>query len=441
MEGYQKKLTYSPERVLTLDERIETVRNSIGDRVLSGEIGILDSTQEMGLLVRESMGSVVKEVSTEFNLDIGQQPFAVFLFGSPSRNSMLPNSDLDVGLVFAENCPEEIKMVLKKRVSALPFDKIDIASWETIDAMRKENCPDMIEFNKAIDARFIAGNYNLSEQHVQEVRSKDTREDKINRFITEYGLLHRYDYPSKRTEHGPNLKYDFGASRDIIFLDWYFLLNPNKHETGEDEPFFMKGLATLLHEGVISPDEKESLLNQIELISLVKFTLLSKFRRGGSKSLVHLSDFSLHEAYNEAPVAFEKLGVSNGHELVTDYYNAKLALHGLVDRMYTKVCAANPELSKMWGTAEEKMELDDGVLSVLNTKTWYNLVPFAIRSKSPEILDFLVNSILDSPGYEYILRIASENKFLKDETKQTLLRSKLADRFKKKLTAIANTNI
>ena len=419
--------------------RVGTTRfNFTSNRVLSSEIGILDSTKEMSTLVRDSMGEVVKEVSEEFQLDTGEQPFAIFLFGSPSRNLMLPNSDLDVGLIFAEDCPDEVKRSLVGKVSALPFDKIDIASWTTLDAMRKENCPDMIEYNKAIDAKFVAGNPSFSEQHIQEVRDKDTREEKVRRFITEYGLLHRYDYLSKRTEHGPNLKYDFGASRDVIFLDWYFLLNTDLEEVEGDEPFFIKGLDTLLSENSISPDDRESLLKQTELVLLVKFTLLSKFRKGGNKSLIHLSNFSLHEAYKEAPAAFEKLGVSNGEELVSEYYNAKLALHDLVERMYAKVCADNTELPEIWKKAGKETSLSEGVLEILNKKTWYNLVPFAVRSKSPEILDYLVNSIRNLPGYEYVLRIASENKFLKDETKKTLLNSRLADKFKNKLTATIN---
>ncbi len=106
--------------------------------------------------------------------------------------------------------------------------------------------------------------------------------------------------------------------------------------------------------------------------------------------------------------------------------------------MYAKVCADNTELPEIWKKAGKETSLSEGVLEILNKKTWYNLVPFAVRSKSPEILDFLVNSICDLPGYEYVLRIASENKFLKDETKKTLLNSRLADKFKNKLTATIN---
>ena len=163
-----------------------------------------------------------------------------------------------------------------------------------------------------------------------------------------------------------------------------------------------------------------------------------KFRKGSNKSLIHLSNFSLHEAYKEAPNAFKRLGIVGGDKLVSSYYEAKLSLHGLVEHLYAEVCAADSDLQKIWETAEGKMVLDDEVVNILGDGTWYNLVPFAIRSRSPEILDFLVNSIRDQSGYEYVLRIVSENKFIKDETKKTLLNSRLGEKFKNKLTATVN---
>lgn len=439
MEGYQKRLTGLPEDLPSSVENIESTRESISNRVLSGETSILDSTKEMNKLAREAVSSVVEEISTEFDLDTDKPPFALFFFGSPSRNLMLPNSDLDIGLVFGENCTEEIKVALRSKISALPFDKVEIASWASIDDMCKENCPDMIEYSKATDAEFVAGNPDFAREHIQKVRNNDTEEDKINRFITEFGLLHKYDYLSKKNDQGFNLKYDFGASRDIIFIDWYFILKGDREQAKDGSPFFMKGLDILLDEKLISQEDRECLEDHIKLVLLVKFTLLSKFRKNGNESLIHLSDFSLHEAYKEAPEAFKNADISNGDELVSAYYDAKRALHDLIEQLYNEACSANSDLSKAWQTAKEKMVLDEDVLEVLKDKTWYNLVPFATCSKSPEILDFLVNSIRDMYGYEYVLRIASENKFLKDETKETLLNSRLADKFKKKL--IITTNI
>lgn len=437
MEGYSKRLTFSAERESSLVERIEAAREVVSNRVLTGEIGVLDSTQIMGKLARESVVNVAESVSTEFDLEEGKQPFALFFFGSPSRNLMLPNSDLDVGLVFSTDCPKEIRETLGRNISALPFDKIDIASWSTIGAMRKENCPDMIEYNKAIDARFVVGNVDFAREHERVVVGRDTKEEKIKRFITEYGILHRYDYLSKRSEHGPNLKYDFGASRDIIFLDWYSALHANQRTTEGDIPFFVRALTILQEEGTVVPEDRTSLMRQAELVLLVKFILLSKFRKGGSKSLVHLSNFSLHEAYKEAPNAFKRLGITDGNALVSSYYEAKLALHGLVEHLYTEVCDADSDLQKIWETAEEKTVLDEEVVNILGDGTWYNLIPFAIRSKSPEILNFLVSSISDQPGYEYVLRIVSENKFINYETKKILLNSRLAEKFKIKLTTVS----
>src|ERR1700733_996336 len=257
-------------------ETIEFVSNKLnlvsGD-VLSGEKSILDSTIEMSVLVHEAIDRVVNSLVTELQLDKSNLPFAIFLFGSPSRNLMLPNSDLDIGFVFLDDCPDEVKILLHERISNLPFDKIDIAGWSSIEEMKKENCLDMIEYSKATDAKFVSGNDNISKEYTESIRDKDTKEDKVNRFITEFGLFHKHDYLAKRTENGPNLKYDFGASRDIIFLDWFYIINTNNNKEREDEttPFFFKSLDILLEKDLISIEEHDQLKSIIEIILLVKF--------------------------------------------------------------------------------------------------------------------------------------------------------------------------
>jgi hypothetical protein len=85
--------------------------------------------------------------------------------------------------------------------------------------MKKENCNSMIEYNKSVDAKYISGNVSIANEHHNEVKEQDSKESKIKRFITEFGIFHLYDYKNKRTDYGENLKYDYGGSRDIIFLD------------------------------------------------------------------------------------------------------------------------------------------------------------------------------------------------------------------------------
>jgi hypothetical protein len=149
--------------------------------------------------------------------------------------------------------------------------------------------------------------------------------------------------------------------------------------------------------------------------------------------LLRLNSYSLHECFFEATLAFNKLGINNADELIDRYYNTKLSLNNLVEELYNIISTLNTELIEIWNIAKTDAELDSQVLKILEAKTWYNLLPFAVCSKSPEILGFIVDSISNSAGYEYILRIISENSFITNEIKQKLLNSKLAEKYKNKL--------
>jgi predicted nucleotidyltransferase len=420
---------------ISIEDFINKEIHSITEDVLLGKKSILDATLCMNELVFDVVNKVANGIISGLDLDKSNLPFAIFVFGSPSRNLMLPNSDLDIGLVFSTDCPENVKALLNEKILSLPFDKIDIAGWHSIDDMKKENCLDMIEYSKATDAKFMVGNQDISREYTELIRDKDTALDRSSRFITEFGLFHKHDYIVKRTGSGPNLKYDFGASRDIIFLDWFYIMNNegNQARSGSDEPFFLRCLDDLLKNNKISLQEYDQLKKDIEIILLIKFTLRSKYTRTNDELLLHLSSYSLYECYAEAKNAFQNVGINSADELLDKYYASKLILDGLVTELYKQVAASNPELSEIWNIAKTTTKLDGAVMEILSTGTWYELMPFAVISKSPEILEFIVDRIHNLSGYEYILRIISENVFINDVVRQKLLDSNLEEKFKKKL--------
>ena len=262
-------------RQIKIDDLIKKTKkeiDSISGRVLSGKITILESTVEMGKLTHAVLDEIADKFSASLNIEKEDLPFALFVFGATSRNQMLPNSDLDVAMGYGKGCPEEIKMRLEEVLSALPFnDEIDFARWNSVESMKKENNPSLMEYNKIVEAKFIAGNLDLAREHSQLVREQDTTEEKEKRFITQYGLLHRYGYYSRETEHGPNLKYDFGASRDIIFLDWYYLLKKTGEETPNDRPTSLACLDLIQDNKLISETEKKELEDALELVLLTRF--------------------------------------------------------------------------------------------------------------------------------------------------------------------------
>jgi len=265
------------------------------------------------------------------------------------------------------------------------------------------------------------------------VIDQDSRAEKEKRFITEYWLLHKFDYSNRGSKHGMNLKYDFGGSKDIAFLDWYYLIN----SVGKDRP---QNVSTafqcfnLLEEtGEISKEELQNLQSSLELILLVKFSLWNVSRTTNNASLLYLNDYSFEICFNDIENLLKKREINNVDELIFFYHQAKAKLHNIVEKLFENISLTHKDSLGLWKIAKDKTELDEEVIEILKNPTWHELVPFAIRSTSPDILQYIVKNYSDKPGFEYILRIISQNTHTTEEIKRELLLSRLDDRFKKKL--------
>lgn len=408
-------------------DRIE----SVAMRVFQGEISVIESAVEMGRITRAALESIAATIAERLDTSPDSLPFGIFLFGSTARNLMLPNSDLDVILVFQENCPEEIRTAAKKALGSLPFeDTEDIEIWNERD-MRKENCPSLMQWNKAVEASFVAGGETVAEKHRELVTDRDSRQDKEVRFMTEFWLLHKADYRGRASEHGPSLKYDFGGSRDIVFLDWYYQLENPATET--ERPTAELCLDWLLENSTISSDEHKELKSALELVLLVKFSLWTKSAETNDNRLLYLSDLSLDECFLKIKPLLAKKGIDNPDQLSYAYYRAKGKLHQLVTDLFELVAERNPDTAKLWKIAEGSEELTEDVRKILDEGAWSSLVPFAIASSSPEILGYIVKAYSNKKGFEYILRLVSQNRNITMETRRDLMDSRLDDRIKKKM--------
>ncbi|HBO99567.1 MAG: hypothetical protein UU48_C0006G0049 [Candidatus Uhrbacteria bacterium GW2011_GWF2_41_16] len=415
-------------------ESTEQARKNIegmGEDVIMGKISVLESAERMGALVRDSLKHIADEFATRLHIDPSELPFSLFIFGSPARDLMLPGSDIDIGLIFKDDCPVYIKEELKQKIRALPFE-VDIAKWHSLDAVKKENCPHMIEYTNAIEARFIVGNNDIAEKHRDLIEKQDSRQDKERRFITVYNLFHKYNYPTKKTKFGQDLKYDFGATRDIIFLDWFLAIEKEKASISQEKPAAFVCLDTLLQDGVVSPEEQKRVQNAIELILLTKITLWRENEKTKDEHLLYLSDSSLEHCYHVIEGTLKKQGIKSLDEFMYVYANAKASIHELVEKLYKNVASRHQESVDLWEMAKAKTSLDEDVLDALKNPGWNELVPFAVRSTSPEILHYIVKRFSNTPGLEYILRIISENFYITDEIKKDLLVSKLDKKFKAK---------
>ncbi len=389
--------------------------------------------------MQEISEKVITEIanifSSHINIHVNNLPFTLFFFGSPARNLMLPNSDLDIGLVYEKDCEENLKKYLEEKINSLPFDKIDIADWKDVDEMMEENCNSMIEYNKSVDAKYVAGNTNIANTHQEKVKDIDNRDSKIKRFITEFGIFHLYDYKNKKTDYGENLKYDYGGSRDIIFLDWYYGINSDLDEDKDEEhtPFFEKGLSILEKQEMILLEESQELKKIIEIILLVKFTLLSKFKENNDESLLYSSKKSLNQCYSQGENAFNNLDIKNEDELFDTYFSSRIKLDGLVKKLKDSMLEEDFETAEIWNVAEKEQLETEEIQLLLSNNDWQNIVPFAIHSTSNDVLGVIVSNIKNLNGYEYILRIISQNDFIEADTIESLMFSRLPEKYKEKL--------
>lgn len=398
--------------------------------VLEANRSISSTIYEMNQLSRKTLQTVGIYFSQQLNVETTRLPFALFLFGSCSRNLMLPNSDLDVAVVCEPDCSEKVKTELISLLLALPFDKIDMPKWQTIENMTKNASVDMIEYSKAVDALYVSGSQKIKDAFITSVRNLDTQEDKIARFITAYDLLRRYSYISKISDWGFNLKYDFGGSRDLIFFDWYFLIHKDYNEAGS-VAFTNKGQDLLLESKVIDVETYKSLIEAMEIVLLVKFVLLYNFRVSGNESMLSLSGYSLQTAFEYAPQAFKRLNITGVNELITSYFAAKSIIHSMVETMYQEIAQLQPDVVHRWENSKKAISLD--LQEQTNLNMWQQLVPYAINSTQPYVLDQIVETIKDIKGFEYILRILSQNQYINKNIAQKLIQSRLADEFKIKL--------
>ena len=168
------------------------------------------------------------------------------------------------------------------------------------------------------------------------------------------------------------------------------------------------------------------------MILLTKITLWRENEKTKDEHLLYLSDSSLEHCYHVIEGTLKKQGIKSLDEFMYVYANAKASIHELVEKLYKNVASRHQESVDLWEMAKAKTSLDEDVLDALKNPGWNELVPFAVRSTSPEILHYIVKRFSNTPGLEYILRIISENFYITDEIKKDLLVSKLDKKFKAK---------
>jgi chemotaxis regulatin CheY-phosphate phosphatase CheZ len=91
------------------------------------------------------------------------------------------------------------------------------------------------------------------------------------------------------------------------------------------------------------------------------------------------------------------------------------------------------DTAELWNMSENESLSVTEIKELLKNNEWQDIVPFAIHSTSNEVLKMIVEDIKFLEGYEYILRMISQNDFIESDVIDILMISNLPEKYKEKL--------
>lgn len=285
---------------------------------------------------------------------------AVWLAGSLGRREMLPNSDLDLFVIVADD--QEATSTLT-RVPKDGFDMFELGLM-SLAHLRALLGTRSIDANTFIDGRPLDTG-PTSEAVGALVRSANSNDRQVANFISEYGYYHYFDFIWKRTSHGANLKYSSGSARVTLFFNFYCrLVNGEFPASRGVRPEFLDGLDAAEHRlGQLMPRR------EIDLIQVVKNTAMSAYYRTHDPRLRHVSQYSLDVIFEVCSPRMRDLGLRDAAELRHAYGRARRRVETAVADLARDVVVRHPLadlIADMWSRPPEDTVRCCGQLAAAN---------------------------------------------------------------------------
>lgn len=281
---------------------------------------------------------------------------ALWVGGSLGRREMLPNSDIDLFVIYDE------KDCLKNDIRVDGVNKFEIGH------INKAELKDLLTFslvdaNRFIDGRRI-GHVPAAdiEQVMQDINTQDRQ---LANNISEYFYYRYFDFPQKTTPLGPNLKYSTGSSRDTIFFNMISRMGSGVFPASRTtEPELAEALKyTERHYGLRAP------YGAINLMFTVKNAAISVYDATGDLRNRYVSHTSLGSIYNFCSDKFKALGYANSEEFIDAYKAARQEIELTVDTLFTKALSKHPAADRLEKIlALPKEELLNACINEINDK-------------------------------------------------------------------------
>ena len=181
----------------------------------------------------------------------------VFLFGSPSRQEMVDESDADI-MIIRETDNEDYLIFRNEFIKLLEkenFEKIDVPDWgnyEDCEIYLKES---ITEGNQVVESKFIYGDIKTA-YYIESLKDKYCTTERFEKVFC-FQKLYFDQYYTQRNKPGiKNVKYGHGGTRDFMFLTWFTNIldaSENRKINIEDNfPLAYKSLSSIYERKLIN---------------------------------------------------------------------------------------------------------------------------------------------------------------------------------------------
>lgn len=392
--------------------------------------------------------------SAESHLPDGKlNGIGVFLFGSPSRQEMIDESDADIIIIRKED-NSEYNLFKKNFIKLLEkenFSKIDLPDWGTF-----EDCENYIKYsitegNQVTEAKFVYGDESTLD-FLNKLREKYCNTDRLQKVMCFQKLYFDQYYKQKTLEGIRNVKYGHGGTRDFMFVTWLVnlidSLENRKINLEDNFPLVYKSLSQLYERKIIGFIDYKNYLKSLDIVAILRNEILKQNKFTEYEGLTYLDDNTVsllakRKVFDEYFEGKElkrfleyhldnvfKLKTACWKEFLHIIYNIKgeewsetmqKILNKEIDYNVLNYIKEDDFIMQMvliWNLEKSKSPLifENTFNKYKDSLEWCILASLACHHECPDdVLSHIVKKA-SSKGYEYILRIISRNRNVSRET-------------------------
>ncbi len=296
------------------------IRQDVAERLFEDpSYTIFDAMEEMSTAAEE----YINRLSNQY------PGLKLWVGGSLGRREMLPNSDIDLFVVYDDDnyVESDIRVdgVDKFEVGHISKDRLrDLLNYSLVDA------------NRFIDGRMVG---HVPADDIEEmILDANTPDHQLANNISEYFFYRYFDFPNKTTDMGPNLKYSTGSSRDTIFFNMISRMSTGNFPT-------IRGGSPELLEVMMDAEERYGLrapFRATNLLFTVKNAAVSVYDMTGDVRNRYVSPTSLEAIYKFCKDKFHAWGINDSRQFIETYSAARQELEYTVDTILTKALSDHP---------------------------------------------------------------------------------------------------